>query len=105
MAEFVNGDYDSLLSVCISHSFIWHNEETGARPLNYDFRKRPRKQDMSSEFQENGAIYITKYQVLSGEHSRLGGKIGLYIMPEEDSLEIDSEFEFRLCEQVMKERV
>lgn len=104
--KFLKNDYDSLLSVCPSHAFVWRVGENGVNAINYDFRNRPRRQDMKPEYRENGAIYITKHKILTREHNRLGGKIGLYVMSEEDSLEIDSEFDFWLCEQaIIKKRV
>jgi N-acylneuraminate cytidylyltransferase len=63
---FVN-DYDSLLSVCPSHAFIWEIGENGAYPINYDFKNRPRRQDKEPEYRENGAIYITKYKILKDD--------------------------------------
>jgi len=102
LEAFFKNDYDSLLSVCPSHVFLWRMGGKGAYPLNYDFKNRPRRQDREPEYRENGAIYITKHHILIGEHNRLGGKIGLYVMPVESSLEIDTEFDFWLCESILK---
>ncbi len=98
---FFKERYDSLLSVCSSHNFLWRVSERGPYPLNYDFKARPRRQDRDPEYRENGAIYLTRHETLISEHNHLAGKIGLYIMPEEDSQEIDTEFDFWLCEQIM----
>lgn len=98
---FFSNKYDSLLSVCPSHAFLWKTDRKKVYSVNYDFRNRPRRQDRHPEYRENGAIYITKYDILSNEHNRLGGKIGIYIMPPEDSWEIDTEFDFWLCEQLI----
>ena len=99
---FLNSNYNSLLSVCPSHAFIWKARENGAYPINYDFKNRPRRQDKEPEYKENGAIYIMKYKTLMKQHRILDGKIGLYIMPEESSIEIDTEFDLWLCEQVVE---
>lgn len=101
LEAFFKNNYDSLLSVCPSHALLWRMGEKGAYPLNYDFKNRRRRQDSEPEYRENGAIYITKYDIIMGEHNRLGGKIGLYVMTEENSLEIDTEFDFWLCEQII----
>lgn len=101
LETFFSNKYNSLLSVCSSHSFLWRVDNKGLYPLNYDFQNRPRRQDKEPEYRENGAIYITKYDILMHKHNRLGGKIGLYIMPAADSWEIDTEFDFRLCEQLI----
>lgn len=98
---FFNKGYGSLLSVCSSHIFLWRTGKDGVYPLNYDFKNRPRRQDREPEYRENGAIYITKCDILMRDHNRLSGKIGLYVMPEENSPEIDTEFDFWLCEQLI----
>jgi len=99
--QFLENSHDSLLSVCPSHAFLWKMNKDRAIPVNYDFRNRPRRQDAEPQYRENGAIYITTYKILMGERNRLGGKIGLYVMAEEESLEIDSTFDFWLCEQIL----
>jgi CMP-N,N'-diacetyllegionaminic acid synthase len=99
---FFSNQYDSLLSVCQSHVFLWRTNGKGAYPINYDFKNRPRRQDKEPEYRENGAIYVTKYDILTKQHNRLGGEIGLYVMPEENSLEIDSELDFLMCEQLLR---
>jgi len=108
LTKFKDSGADSLLSVCKSHSFFWKcSPETGFASELYDYKNRPRRQDIEDEdrwYRENGAIYITKRDILMNEHNRLGGKIALYIMPEQFSLEIDTEFDFWLVETIMQHR-
>lgn len=104
LVTFFMGGYDSLLSVCNSHAYIWSIERGQACPLNWALGSRQLRQLRDPEYKENGAIYITKRDILMSEHNRLGGKIGLYVMPEEDSLEIDNEFDFWLCEAILEQR-
>ncbi|MBA7636689.1 N-acylneuraminate cytidylyltransferase [subsurface metagenome] len=101
LEAFFTNKYDSLLSVCSSYAFLWKVDDKRLHPLNYDFQNRPRRQDREPEYRENGAIYITKHDILMHRHNRLGGKIGLYIMPVEASWEIDTEFDLWLCEQLI----
>lgn len=99
---------DSLLSVCESHSFFWKKDfESQNASALYDYKNRPRRQDIRDKdriYRENGAIYITKRDILMNQHNRLGGNIALYIMSEYLSIEIDTEFDFWLCESIMKNR-
>jgi len=99
---FLNNEYDSLVSVCPSHVFLWKMMGKRAYPSNFDFSNRPRRQDRAPEYQENGAIFITNCSILMSSHNRLGGKIGLYIMPKENSWEIDSEDDFWSCEEFIR---
>lgn len=97
----IHGKYDSLLSVCLSYTFIWKKKRDCAFPINYDFKHRPRRQDKENEYKENGAIYITTFDSFMNHKNRLWGKIGLYVMPEEYSIEIDTDLDFWLCEQII----
>ncbi len=86
---------DSLLSVYKNDSFLWGSNN---KPINYNFKQRPRRQDKEWEYVENGSIYITNKKIFLEENSRLGGKISKYIMPKWMSFEIDTPFDFELVE-------
>lgn len=100
--QIITESSDSLLSVCPNHRFIWKNTPTGPISINYDYNNRKRRQDLEPEFLENGSIYIFKPWVLKEKNNRLGGKVSLYLMPEETSFEIDSAFDFFIVESLMK---
>jgi N-acylneuraminate cytidylyltransferase len=89
---------DSLLSVSPSHRFIWEEVNGVARSVNYDYRHRKRRQDMKPQYVENGSIYVFKPWVLKELGNRLGGKISLFVMPEEKSWEIDTLADFSYVE-------
>ena len=108
MMLFRDLNADSLLSVCETHAFFWKRSvETSQAIAQYDYKNRPRRQDIKEGeklYRENGAIYITKRDILMNQHNRLGGNIAMYIMPERYSIEIDNEFDFWLCEELMKKQ-
>lgn len=100
--KLLNEKYDSLLSVCPSHAFIWKIKQGAGISINYNYKKRVRRQDKEPEYKENGAMYITRYDTIIRKHLILDGKVGLYIMPEENSTEIDTKFDFWLIAQIIK---
>ena len=92
---------DSLLSVSPSHRFLWHKVDNEAQSINYDYRHRPRRQDLNPQYMENGSIYIFKPWVLKELNNRLGGKISLFVMDEDQNWEIDSLQDFQYIEFLM----
>ena len=50
---------------------------------------------------ENGAFYITKRQIWEEQKCRLGGKIGFYTMKSFQSIEIDTELDWALLEELI----
>jgi CMP-N,N'-diacetyllegionaminic acid synthase len=102
---FLSKRYDSVLSVCEDHGgflcggFTW--DEDG-KSVNYDYAKRPRRQDIKKTYRENGAIYIMAKNGLLKYKNRLYGKVGLYKMPRQRSFEIDEKGDFELLEKFMR---
>ncbi len=95
---------DSLLSVSPSHAFLWEEKDGAGVSLNYDWRHRPRRQDMAPQYRENGSIYVFKPWVLRRGGNRLGGKIALYRMSEEAGIDIDSETDLKLADFLLRRK-
>ena len=94
---------DSLLSVSPSHRFLWQEVEGVVQSINYDYRHRPRRQDMNPQYMENGSIYLFKPWLLKETGNRLGGKIALYVMSEMAAVEIDSIDDFEMINFLMSQ--
>ena len=98
---FLKKKYSSMLSAYTSHSFLWKKEGNKVIPLNYNPQKRPSRQQITAQFIENGAIYITKFTSFKKSKCRVSGRIGLYVMPKELSIDIDSYNDLKLARQLM----
>lgn len=94
---------DSVLSVVSSHKFFWVETENGAIPINYKVDKRPRRQDMTPQFIENGSIYVFRSAMFRQTGNRLGGKIALYEMSDASSVDIDTVLDARIAEILLVE--
>lgn len=101
--KFVEEKADSLLSVSKSHQFFWEEWGGSARPVNYDYKNRPRRQDFGEQYVENGSIYICKYRILKEHKNRLGDKIAMYEMEKWQAFEIDDAEDFKLCEWLFQQ--
>lgn len=97
--KFLNKKYDSLLTGVLVKRFYWTKD---AKPLNYDYKKRPLRQNFEGTILENGAFWITKKEILKEHKNRLGGKIGVYEMPSHTALELDEPEDWDEMEKIIK---
>ncbi len=101
-AKFHSWGIDSMLAGVRVKHFYWDNSKGNhaVKPVNYEPKNRPRRQNFAGWIQENGAFYFTKREILLNEKSLLGGRIGLYEMS--IGVEIDDPLDWVIAEAVMK---
>jgi len=90
---------DSLLTCVRVKRFLWNESN---EPINYNFEKRPRRQDFSGVLIENGAFYINTVSNIISSKNRLSGKISIYEMEEYKYVEIDEDNDWIIAESLMK---
>lgn len=99
---YAEGEYDSILTCVRNYRFFWNADGTS---MNYDYKSRPRRQDFGGMLMENGAFYINTIGSILKNGNRLGGKIGIYEMPEYTSFEIDEPDDWTILENLMQKHV
>lgn len=97
-----NSDANSIFSGVREKQFHWIEYENGVKPINYDYRNRPRRQDFQGIIAENGACYINSVKNILQDKCRLSGKIIAYEMPSQTAYEIDEESDWLFVEELMK---
>jgi YrbI family 3-deoxy-D-manno-octulosonate 8-phosphate phosphatase len=95
---FKQNAYDSMLTGVRIKRFFW---TLNGKAVNYNPRKRPQRQKMDGWIMENGAFYITKLNILKSYKCRLGGKIGIFVMPSETAVEIDEPEDWQTAERLL----
>lgn len=90
----------TVVSVYEDHSYRWRPQDGGAEQLNYTGDAN-RRQDKVPEYVENGAIYIVDAEHFRTHGDLRGGTVELYAMDERRSVDIDTEFDFWLAEQLL----
>jgi len=70
-------------------------------PLIKDGKKYIRRQDMPKTYQLNGAVYIAKVEWLKKNKTFIANGVTASIMPNERSIDIDSEYDLSLCEYLL----
>ncbi len=97
----LNANADSLLSLAPFNHFLWHRPDDQIKSLNFDYLNRPRHQELTPLYMENGSIYVFKPWVLRETGNRLGGKIVYYEMEPLTAVDIDTPDDLALCEAIM----
>ncbi len=100
--KFNENQFDSMFTGIREKQFHWKFSDTGVVPVNYDFQKRPRRQEFEGLIAENGACYINTVGNILRDKCRLSGKIGVYELPSYMSYEIDEETDWIIVEELMK---
>jgi len=101
--KIISENADSLFSGAkLGDFYIWEKTGKKLKSLNYDYKKRKRKQDFGKQFVENGSIYIFKPEILFKYNNRLGGKVVISEMEFWKSFEIDNLDDLKLCEELFE---
>ena len=99
LLKYATGEYDSMLTCVRNYRFFWNEDGSS---MNYDYMNRPRRQNFSGMLMENGAFYINTVGKILSNGNRLGGKIGIYEMPEYTATEIDEPDDWMILEKLMR---
>ena len=91
-------DHDSALTVTHNHAFIWRRDNSGnAIGINHDSAIRLPRQQLDPEFKETGALYAMNIDRFRKSGHRFFGRIGMYEVPVDRSMEIDDPEDLRLA--------
>lgn len=99
---YAKGEHDSIITCVRNYRFFWNEDGTS---MNYDYMNRPRRQNFHGMLMENGAFYINTVKNILDNGNRLGGKIGIYEMPEYTATEIDEPDDWIILENLMKRHI
>lgn len=99
ISTFLEKDYDSMVTWVLVKRFFWNLDWT---PMNYNPHNRPRRQDFEGSIMENWSFYITKKPILTRDNTILWGKIGIYKMPDNHTIELDSPEDREALENILQ---
>ena len=107
--QFLNNNNDNLITAMPSRRSPYFNlvevSKDGKVSLSKTLDKSVvRRQDAPKSYDMNASIYIWKRDIVLIEKSIFLEKTGLYVMPEERSIDIDTELDYKFVEFLMKEK-
>jgi N-acylneuraminate cytidylyltransferase/CMP-N,N'-diacetyllegionaminic acid synthase len=94
-------DADMVMSVCeTSHPPFWANELPEDHSLRCFIKRKYQKnrQELPVTYRINGSIYVGKWDIFYEKKDYYAQNTYAYIMPEERSVDIDTEYDFNLAE-------
>lgn len=93
-------NYDCIISVVNKPHLSWR-EEGGELTPNY--KTRLNRQQLPPNFLETGAFVISRRNIISPE-SRISGRIGVYAVSDQESIDIDDTNDWVLCETILNKK-
>ncbi len=91
---------DCVFSAVPVSSFVWKNK-INSKPINYNYKKRPRSQEFTKYFIENGSFYIFYTKKFIKFKNRLHKKIAIYEMPKASLHEIDDHQDLKIVKKLI----
>ena len=98
--SFIETGAETYISAVNKPHLSWGKNENGYDPL---YEKRLNRQQLPPNYLEAGAFLITRREFVT-ENSRMGSKISVYEIPEDEAVDIDAVSDWVLCESVLSRK-
>ena len=102
--KLLSDSSDSLVGVVEISPFIWRGSTNDAIP-QYDVAQRPMRQSFvpsDLSYLETGTIYITTVNAFRESGCRVSGKTSLFMLNTDEGLDIDTEFDLKLADVILR---
>lgn len=100
LESFINSDCDTYISVKNSPHLSWSVKDNEIVP---NYKERVNRQQLPPYYVETGAFFFSRRNIVT-PNSRIGGKISVYEVPEEEAIDIDSVSDWIICEMRKKKK-
>jgi len=106
--QFIKNDNDNLITAMPSRRSPYFNLVEVDANKKVTLSKKissniVRRQDAPKSYDMNASIYIWKRDIILNKESIFLDKTGLYVMPEERSIDIDTDLDYEFVEFIMRE--
>ncbi len=97
---FLNSDLDCVLSVSDDTGLTWRIQNGVPEP---EYVRRVNRQYLEKRYLETGAFVINRREILQNG-SRISGKIGVFEVTKEESIDIDDEIDWLCAESIINRK-
>ncbi|MCR5687532.1 MAG: UDP-2,4-diacetamido-2,4,6-trideoxy-beta-L-altropyranose hydrolase [Lachnospiraceae bacterium] len=98
---FEEHEYDTVLSATNKPHLSWGVNPEGEFVKNYE--KRLNSQQLPPNYLETGGFLITRRECVS-ETGRIGEKVSIFEIPEDEAVDIDTYSDWVLCENILRRK-
>lgn len=96
----------AVVSVCeVDHSPLWSNVLPENKSMDGFIREYGPRQTINTHYRINGAIYMVDYKFLLDDTHIYRQGCFAYIMSRENSIDIDTQFDFDIAEYIKKKEL
>lgn len=97
---FINGNYDTVISVINKPHLSWGIQENKIIPL---YKERKNRQELPPQYFETGAFLIAKANCVKN-NTRIGENVSVFEVAENESIDIDDKNDWLLTENLMNRK-
>lgn len=101
LRSFIDSDVDSMISVVNEPHLRWKRDDKGR--IVQDYIERLNRQQLPPSYLETGAFFICKRSCLTS-NSRLGEKVSVFEVPENEATDIDTKEDWVVCESILSRK-
>ena len=95
-----NRDLETVIAAKNNTHLSWRKENNKYFP---NYKKRVNRQELTPEFTETGAFFITRKDILSSSN-RIGNNVDLHILSHGEEIDIDTYEDWNLCEYYLNRK-
>lgn len=101
LKKFQDCSFDLVFSGTVARKNPYFNmfelKSNGTVTVSKHSKKISRRQDAPQVFENNNAVYVAKTNYILETPFLFQGKVGIYMMPQENSIDIDSPIDFEIA--------
>lgn len=100
LLQFIHSGDDTFISVVNRPHLSWKKDKDRIVPT---YTKRLNRQQLPANYFETGAFLITKRENIA-YNSRIGEKVSVYEVPQQESIDIDTIDDWQMCESILNRK-
>lgn len=99
--KFTTSGIDTLISACEKRHLMWQRDNSQFVPV---YKDRVNRQQLTPLYEENGAFVICKARLIHDQKTRIGKKVDIFLLGNEEGIDIDNKDDWVVAESIMQRK-